>query len=57
MAYKCRADPVIEQVSVFNRTFDPTFRRMIEYKCERAGRHLIVISRRYPSSNTCSACG
>ena len=34
-----------------------TFRRMIEYKTARAGRHLIVIDRWYPSSKTCSACG
>jgi putative transposase len=34
-----------------------TFRRMIAYKADRAGRHLIVIDRFYPSSKTCSACG
>jgi putative transposase len=34
-----------------------TFRQMIEYKAERAGRHVIVIGRWYPSSKTCSACG
>jgi len=34
-----------------------TFRRMIEYKAARAGRHLIVTGRWYPSSKTCSACG
>ncbi len=34
-----------------------TFRRMLEYKAGRAGRHLIVIDRWYPSSKTCSACG
>jgi putative transposase len=34
-----------------------TFRHMIEYKAARAGRHLIVIGRWYPSSKTCSACG
>jgi putative transposase len=34
-----------------------TFRRMLEYKAARAGRHLIVIDRFYPSSKTCSACG
>ena len=33
------------------------FRRQLEYKCERAGRNLIVIDRWYPSSKTCSACG
>jgi putative transposase len=33
------------------------FRRQIEYKAARAGRHLIVIDRWYPSSKTCSACG
>lgn len=34
-----------------------TFRAMVEYKAARAGRHLIAISRWYPSSKTCSACG
>jgi putative transposase len=34
-----------------------TFRQMVEYKAARAGRHLIVIGRWYPSSKTCSACG
>ena len=34
-----------------------TFRQMIEYKAARAGRHVIVIGRWYPSSKTCSACG
>jgi putative transposase len=33
------------------------FRRQLEYKCERYGRDLIVVSRWYPSSKTCSACG
>jgi putative transposase len=33
------------------------FRRQLEYKCERAGRTLIVADRWYPSSKTCSACG
>lgn len=33
------------------------FRRQLEYKCERAGRTLVVINRWYPSSKTCSACG
>ena len=33
------------------------FRRMIEYKAARAGRHLIVTGRWYPSSKTCSSCG
>jgi putative transposase len=33
------------------------FRRQLEYKCERAGRRLVVISRWYPSSKICSACG
>src|SRR6266480_7879637 len=33
------------------------FRRQLEYKCERAGRELVVIDRWYPSSKTCSACG
>ena len=33
------------------------FRRQLEYKCGRAGRHLIVIDRWYPSSKTCSSCG
>ena len=34
-----------------------TFRRMLAYKAARAGRHLIVTGRWYPSSKTCSACG
>jgi putative transposase len=33
------------------------FRRQLEYKCQRAGRRLIVIDRWYPSSKICSACG
>lgn len=33
------------------------FRRMLEYKAAKAGKHLIVIDRWYPSSKTCSACG
>jgi len=33
------------------------FRRQLAYKCERAGRELMVIDRWYPSSKTCSACG
>lgn len=33
------------------------FRRMIEYKAERAGRHVIPVDRWYPSSKTCSSCG
>ncbi|GAA2417195.1 hypothetical protein GCM10010191_29670 [Actinomadura vinacea] len=33
------------------------FRRQLEYKCERAGRTLVVIDRWCPSSKTCSACG
>src|SRR6266700_2878354 len=34
-----------------------TFRAMVEYKAARAGRHVIVIDRWYPSSKTCSSCG
>ncbi|MEV6981508.1 RNA-guided endonuclease TnpB family protein [Sphaerisporangium sp. NPDC051017] len=34
-----------------------TFRRMLEYKAAKHGRHLVVIDRWYPSSKTCSACG
>jgi putative transposase len=34
-----------------------TFRRMLEYKTARHGRHLVVIDRWYPSSKTCSVCG
>jgi putative transposase len=33
------------------------FRRQLQYKCERAGRQLVVIDRWYPSTKTCSACG
>jgi putative transposase len=34
-----------------------TFRRMIEYKAERAGRDVIPVDRWYPSTKTCSSCG
>ncbi len=34
-----------------------TFRAMVQYKAARAGRHVIVIGRWYPSSKTCSSCG
>jgi putative transposase len=33
------------------------FRVLLEYKCDRYGRALVVIDRWYPSSKTCSACG
>jgi IS605 OrfB family transposase len=33
------------------------FRRQLQYKCERAGRRLVVTGRWYPSTKTCSACG
>ena len=33
------------------------FRRQLQYKAARAGRHLIVIDRWFPSSKTCSECG
>ncbi|MER6943706.1 transposase [Nonomuraea sp. NPDC000554] len=33
------------------------FRRQLQYKSAKHGRHLIVIDRWYPSSKTCSACG
>lgn len=33
------------------------FRSMLEYKAERAGRHVAVVNRWYPSSKTCNACG
>jgi putative transposase len=33
------------------------FRRQLTYKCQRYGRELVVISRWYPSSKTCSVCG
>ncbi|MEO3804244.1 RNA-guided endonuclease TnpB family protein [Nonomuraea sp. B1E8] len=34
-----------------------TFRRMLEYKTAKYGRHLIVVDRWFPSSKTCSDCG
>ena len=34
-----------------------TFRAMVEYKAERAGRTVVAIDRWYPSSKTCSTCG
>lgn len=33
------------------------FREMLEYKCKLYGKHLEVISRWEPSSQTCSSCG
>ncbi|MFD4673172.1 RNA-guided endonuclease InsQ/TnpB family protein [Lentzea sp. NPDC058450] len=33
------------------------FRRQLEYKCQRAGRTLVVVDRWLPSSKTCSTCG
>ena len=33
------------------------FRRQLEYKCQRAGRTLVVIDRWYPSTKKCSVCG
>ncbi|WP_329247843.1 transposase [Actinoallomurus sp. NBC_01490] len=33
------------------------FRRQLEYKAAKYGRHLVVIDRWYPSSKTCSVCG
>ncbi|MFI9836844.1 RNA-guided endonuclease InsQ/TnpB family protein [Nonomuraea sp. NPDC051941] len=33
------------------------FRRMLEYKAARCGRHLIAVDRWYPSTKTCSGCG
>jgi putative transposase len=32
------------------------FRRQLQYKCEHAGRQLVVTGRWYPTSKTCSAC-
>ncbi|MET7461567.1 RNA-guided endonuclease TnpB family protein [Nonomuraea sp. NPDC005501] len=60
---------VIEDLAVKNMVRNPklakaisdsgwgTFRRMLEYKAAKNGRHLIVIDRWYPSSKTCSECG
>jgi putative transposase len=33
------------------------FRRMLAYKADKSGKHLVVIDRWCPSSKTCSACG
>jgi putative transposase len=33
------------------------FRAMLDYKCQRYGRRLVVVDRWYPSSKTCGACG
>jgi len=33
------------------------FRRQLEYKCQWYGSQLVVASRTYPSSKTCSNCG
>lgn len=34
-----------------------TFRGLLVFKAQRAGRRLVVIERWYPSSKTCSSCG
>jgi putative transposase len=34
-----------------------TFRQMLAYKAQRAGRRLIVLDPFYPSSKSCSGCG
>ncbi|MHA6804368.1 RNA-guided endonuclease InsQ/TnpB family protein [Salinifilum ghardaiensis] len=34
-----------------------TFRRQLEYKAARYGRHLVIIDRWLPTSQTCSDCG
>ncbi|MCC3417702.1 MAG: transposase [Microcoleus sp. PH2017_29_MFU_D_A] len=33
------------------------FRRQLKYKCRKFGSELMIISRWYPSSKTCSSCG
>ncbi|MBD3186998.1 transposase, partial [Candidatus Bathyarchaeota archaeon] len=33
------------------------FTRMLEYKCEWRGKHLVKVDRLYPSSKLCSNCG
>ena len=33
------------------------FRRQLEYKAAQRGKTVVVVSRWYPSSKTCSACG
>ncbi|SCL32124.1 RNA-guided endonuclease InsQ/TnpB family protein [Micromonospora inyonensis] len=40
-----------------SRTGWAEFRHMLTYKTQRAGRHLAVVDRWYPSSKTCSTCG
>ncbi|SCL13795.1 RNA-guided endonuclease InsQ/TnpB family protein [Micromonospora inyonensis] len=40
-----------------SRTGWAEFRTLLAYKAQRAGRHLAVVDRWYPSSKTCSACG
>ncbi|WP_235883398.1 RNA-guided endonuclease InsQ/TnpB family protein [Saccharopolyspora elongata] len=34
-----------------------SFRKLLEEKCARAGRALVVVDRWFPSTKTCSACG
>src|SRR6266700_2564744 len=40
-----------------SRTGWAEFRSVLDYKCARYGRRLVVMDRWYPSSKTCSACG
>jgi putative transposase len=62
---------ILEDVSVeglkhFNKGFAKTitldfswgeFIRMLAYKIERRGKHLVLVDRFFPSSKTCSKCG
>jgi putative transposase len=59
-------DLSIEGMKRFNSGFAKTvtldfswgeFTRMLEYKVERAGKHLVLVDRFFPSSKTCSSCG
>jgi putative transposase len=56
----------IEAMKRFNKGFAKTvtldfswseFVRMVDYKLERCGKHLVLVDRFYPSSKLCSNCG
>lgn len=59
-------DVTVEGMKHFNKGFAKTvtldfswgeFTRMLAYKMERRGKHLVLVDRFFPSSKTCSECG